>query len=267
MAPRTTIVAKTEPSSLTEVAAPVTESGALLIMIERAARDTTIDIDRMERLVNIHRDMEMRQAEGAFNFAMAQAQAELIPVARNVLNEHTKKKYADLSAISKAAMPFIHKHGFGLTFSEFKSQEPGCMGVMCEVLHSAGFGKPGFTKRYEFNIPLDATGSQGKVNKTNTQTYGSTFQYGRRYATCGVFNIVTEDDLDGNKTPTSSETISAEQEETIRNRITGNPVHDITAFLAHFQIETLSELPASKFKGAMFAMSEREKNLAKEDNA
>ena len=133
------------------------------------------------------------------------------------------------------------------------------MGVRCKVRHESGFAEV-----HDFNIPIDAAGSQGKVNKTHTQAYGSTFTYGRRYATCGVFNIATKDDADGNKVMDTGDTISPEQEETIRKRITGNPAHDITAFLAHFEIETLSELPASKFKGAMFAMSEREKNLAKE---
>lgn len=235
--------------------AVVSESGALLIMIERAARDTTIDIDRMERLVNIHRDMEMRQAEKAFNAAMSAAQAELLPVAKNTSNTHTRSKYADLAAIAEAAMPIIHRHGFGLSFSEFKSQEPNCMGVACHVRHASGYGE-----RHEFNIPIDSAGSQGKVNKTNTQAYGSTFTYGRRYATCGVFNIATKDDRDGNAV--SGETISDEQEETIRNRITGNPMHDIREFLATYKIESLSELPARRFKEAMMAIAEREKNMA-----
>jgi hypothetical protein len=87
----------------------------------------------------------------------------------------------------------------------------------------------------------------------------------QRYTLKLALGLAAAADDDGKKT-SAPQTITPEQEEAIRTRITGNPAHDITAFLAHFQIETLSELPASKFKGAMFAMSEREKNLAKESS-
>jgi hypothetical protein len=244
-----------------EAPAPVSESGALLIMIERAARDTTIDIDRMERLVNIHRDMEMRQAEKAFNAAMAEAQVELVPVAKNQSNSHTRSRYADLSAIAEAAFPIIAKHGFGQSFSTLPSDTKGYMRLGCDVTH-----RDGFSKHYELEVPLDVAGSQGKTNKTEIQAMGSTMTYGRRYLTCMIFNIAIKDDRDGNKFETL-EVISEEQEVALRKRITGNPVHNITEFLAHFKIETLADLPASKFKTAMYQMAEREKNLASKTEA
>lgn len=175
-------------------AVAVSEGAVIIQMIERAARDPSFDLDKMERLFAMHERVQDRRAQEQFNAAMAAAQAEIAPVSRNKKNEHSGAKYADLFAIADKALPIAHQHGFGLSFSEFKSEQPNCLGVACKVSHAGGH-----SERYEFNVPLDRAGSQGKVNKTETQAYGSTFTYGRRYATCGVFNIAITDDDGGSK--------------------------------------------------------------------
>lgn len=194
-----TVVAHAGTSAVARVGAEhgavaVSEGAAIIQMIERAARDPSVDLDKMERLFAMHERVQNRRAEEQFNAAMAAAQAEIAPVARNKKNEHSGAKYADLFAIADKALPIAHQHGFGLSFSEFKSEQPNCLGVACKVSHAGGH-----SERYEFNVPLDRAGSQGKVNKTETQAYGSTFTYGRRYATCGVFNIAITDDDGGTK--------------------------------------------------------------------
>jgi hypothetical protein len=214
-------------------------------MIERAAKDPNVDIDKMERLFQMHERVVARVAEQAYNAAMSSAQAEIAPVARKLINLHTKSKYADLAAIAEAAQPTISKFGFGLSFSECKPTQPNCMGVACEVTHNGGF-----SKRYEFNVPLDGAGFKGNANKTDTQAYGSTFTYGRRYATCGVFNIATKNDTDGNA-PVA--TISDEQAEEIKKALdaTGG---QLPRFCAYYKLEKLTDLPASKFASAMQAI-------------
>jgi hypothetical protein len=217
-------------------------------MIERAACDPSVDLDKMERLFAMHEKVQARNADAAFNAAMAAAQAEIAPVTRNKKNEHSGARYADLYAIADKALPVAHQHGFGLSFSEFKSEQPNCLGVACRVTHAGGH-----SERYEFNVPMDRTGTAGKVNKTETQAYGSTFTYGRRYATCGVFNIAITDD-DG-KVVTSGP-ISDEQEETIRAAI-DDAGSTIPYFCQYFKIDKLSDLPASKFADAMTALKKK----------
>ena len=63
-----------------QVPAVTSEAGALISMIERAARDPAVDIAKMERLFDMQERAEKRRAETAFNAAMAAAQAELEPV-------------------------------------------------------------------------------------------------------------------------------------------------------------------------------------------
>jgi ERF superfamily len=170
----------------------VSEGGAILSIIERAARDPNVNIDKMERLFDMHQKMQVREAETAFNAAMATAQAQLEPVRRQTSNSHTGKAYADLATIAEAAQPIISAHGFGISFGTAPATLPDHIRMVCDLTH-----KGGFTKRYESEFPYDLAGSGGKVNKTRIQAFGSTTTYGRRYMTMLVFNIATEDN-DGN---------------------------------------------------------------------
>ena len=68
-------------------AAPVPEGGApsapsgatdpYLAMIERAARDPTVDLPKLEGLMNLRERMEDRRAKQAFDNAIALAKGEL----------------------------------------------------------------------------------------------------------------------------------------------------------------------------------------------
>lgn len=220
----------------TEVSAPVQggESAALISMIERAARDPNVDIDKMERLFQMHERIDRQRRETAYNSAMAAAQAELIPVARKLHNQQTKSKYADLAALAEAAMPIIYRHGFGISHSEFKSDRPAHLGVRAEVTHAAGF-----SKSYDFHIPMDGTGLKGNANMTATHAYGSTFSYGRRYSTCGVFNIATKDD-DGNGAGNKPELEAATLEQIMQ--LIDDTKSDRTWFLEKYSVESFDDL-------------------------
>lgn len=219
-----------------DVTAPVQggESAALISMIERAARDPNVDIDKMERLFQMHERIDRQRRETAYNSAMAAAQAELIPVARKLDNTQTRSKYADLAALAEAAMPIIYRHGFGISHSEFKSDRPGHLGVRAEVTHAAGF-----SKSYDFHVPMDGTGLKGNANMTATHAYGSTFSYGRRYSTCGVFNIATKDD-DGNAAGNKPGVESATLEQ-VKALIAESGSYTAW-FLEHYSVETLEDL-------------------------
>jgi hypothetical protein len=234
---------KAEVTVMPSAATPAQTADPILSLIERAAKDPQVDIAKMERLFEMHQKMQARQAEMAFNAAMAAAQAELIPVARKLWNPQTKSMYADLAAITEEAMPIIHKHGFATICSEFKSQEPNCVGIACKALHSGGH-----SERYEFNIPLDGAGIKGNANKTPTHAYASTVTYGRRYAQCSVFNIVTKKDTDGNSSG-ASDFITGQQAEELSILISETKI-DIAKFLAIGNLESLSDMPANQFASA-----------------
>lgn len=232
------------------------ESSALISMIERAARDPNVDIDKMERLFSMHERVTAKASEAAFNAAMARAQAELKPVARKLDNKQTNSKYADLSAISLAADPIIHKHGFGVICSEFQSPREHHVGVRLEVTHEAGH-----SKSYEFNIPMDGTGIKGVVNKTATHAYGSTITYGRRYAKCSVFDIATTGDTDGNM---PNNMITPDQAEELAKLISSVGA-DLDWILGHHKVESLSDMTGKDYSIAKAGLLTRQRELAKEE--
>ena len=63
---------------------PQSESAALINMIERAASDPNVDIDKMERLFQMHERIQERRAVEAYNASMAAAQSEMQTVVRNL---------------------------------------------------------------------------------------------------------------------------------------------------------------------------------------
>lgn len=234
--------------------AVASESSALISMIERAARDPNVDIDKMERLFSMHERVTAKASETAFNASMARAQAELKPVTRKLENKQTNSKYADLSAISLAADPIIHKHGFGVICSEFQSPRENHVGVCCEITHEAGY-----SKAYQFHIPMDGTGIKGVVNKTATHAYGSTITYGRRYAKCSVFDISTTGDTDGN---TSTNMITSDQAEELAKLISAVEA-DLDWILAHHKVESLSDMTARDYSMAKAGLLTRQREMAK----
>lgn len=227
---------------------PIQPAGdAIIQMIERAARDPAVDIEKMERLFAMRERMQAQQAVAAYNTAMAAVQAELVPVVARSVNDQTKSKYAKLDAIAEAAGPIIHKHGFGTSFGTFQSKLPDHQGITVDVMHAGGH-----SKTFQYDVPVDGVGMKGNVNKTKTHAYGSTLTYGRRYAKLMAFDIsvVTVDD-DGNaaggKPPV--EHISEDQVRELNERIlkTPTPAATIQIVFEHFKIENLAELTVPQF--------------------
>ena len=238
-----------ETGSVVEAAAPVSEGSSLIALIERAARDPSVDIDKMERLFQMHERVTARASQAAFNAAMAKAQAELKPVARNLRNAQTNSNYADLAAISDAADPVIHRHGFGVISSEFQSALPNHLGVRCKIAHADGH-----SESYDFNIPVDGTGLKGNPNKTATHAYGSTLIYGRRYAKCSVFDIATKDDKDGN---TDGAKLTEEQADVIKSKLVASGA-DVEKFLGFLKAESVEAIPAKDYLKALGAITHYE---------
>lgn len=223
--------------------------------IERLA--PAVGIEGIRELMTMRREEQARLAEKEYNADMAKVQTKLKPVARNVLNTQTNKKYTDLAALSEAADPIIHEH-FGVSYSEFKSEVPNHIGIALEVMHASGH-----SKRYEFNIPSDGVGIKGNPNKTATWAYGSTISYGRRYAKCCVFDIATKDDDDGKAaggTATKpAATITTEQVKELTDLFAKMPAPAESAqiTLQHWGAESLADLTADQHAKTVKQLKEK----------
>jgi ERF superfamily len=195
--------------------ATLSEATTLIVMLDRAVRDPSVDIDKMERLFEMQLRASALQAERSFNASMAAVQAKMQPIAKKLYNEQTKSYYADLAAIDEKLTPIMTEHGFALTMGEMISPKPEHVGLRCTLMHADGHSRD-----YEFHLPPDNAGMQGKVNKTPMHSLASSITYGRRYAKCAIFNVTVKNDEDGNRA-------LAPAQSTIPQQRPKTPVRDI----------------------------------------
>ncbi|MGX9983928.1 ERF family protein [Methylobacterium fujisawaense] len=221
------------------------EGAALLSMIERMARDPSVDPDRIERFMVMAREARAEQARVAFNAAMSACQADLPRVLRDARNSHSGASYARLESIAKATAPIIARHGFSLSFDTEPSPIQGHLRVSCTCAHEAGH-----ERAYHLDLPPDTAGAQGKANKTPIQGIGSTITYARRYLVLQVFNIaLTNDPHDTDGAPAGGEddgAISDEQAAEIRALLMKHSI-DPSKLLRVVGAESIPDIPASRY--------------------
>lgn len=162
-------------------------AGEIVLMFERLATDPAVDVDKLERLMQMHERMLTHQARAAFNTAFAALQGEIPAIEeRGRTNNGT---YATLEDIVDAIRPILQRHGFTLSHrTEWPDQKT--VRVVGILRHQQGHEVTS-----EFLSGADASG-----NKNSIQGLGSAVSYGRRYTTKDLLNIVTRDeDDDGRK--------------------------------------------------------------------
>jgi ERF superfamily len=166
---------------------------AFLAMIERAARDPAIDVDKLDRLLQMRERENARVAEQAFNAALADAQTEMQPVATDSDNPQTRSRYASYAALDRAVRSVYTAHGFALSFTTEEAPGPEQARIFCDVCHSGGH-----TRRYRLDMPVDGKGAKGGDVMSRTHAIGSGITYGRRYLLGMIFNLAVCKDDDGN---------------------------------------------------------------------
>lgn len=162
-----------------------TQAGSIIAVIERAAINPDVDVDKMERLLAMHKEIAQRDSETAYNLAMVACQKEMPVVVKDADNQQTKSKYAKLETINQVVKKTYTEQGFALSFGTDVSPIDGYVRVTCDIMHSVGHSKLKFV-----DLPLDDSGMQGKINKTKMHATASSFSYGERYLICMIFNIV-----------------------------------------------------------------------------
>lgn len=245
----TDAVARIEPAS---VPAPVqSESAALISMIERAARDPSVDIAKMERLFEMHERVRINAARSAFDAAFATMQPELPEIdkrGRITIKEKGTEKviqstpYALWDDTNKLIKPILAKHGFGLSFRITQTESRL---TTTAVLSHIG----GHREETGFASPIDNTGS-----KNNVQGWGSAVTYGKRYTGTAILNITTKgEDDDGHAA--GKEAPPADKLAEIK-RLIDETHADLGGLCAHFSVETLDDLTgkqAEKAKAMLIA--------------
>lgn len=237
--------------AISQIPQPPSETATVIHMIERAARDPSVSLDRLTQLLELRDRMELQRAKRAYTEAMAQAQEEMRPISADASNPQTKSRYASLIQVDRAIRPIYTRHGFYPSFNTAKSEKGDeWVKVTCEVAH-----RDGHSREYAIDMPTDGKGAKGGDVMTKTHATGSAVTYGRRYLLLMIFNLaVGEVDDDGNAAGGENEFISETQASELKKLIedTGGSVEKFCAFA---QVEKLGDIYASRFEAAKAAIN------------
>lgn len=159
----------------------------LALVIERLAANPSVDVAKLEKIIELQERVLASQAKSAFAAAFSKMQGELPPI------ENRKKtntgKYAPLEDIVEVVRPILSKWGFALSHRcEWPPTTPPKIRVIGILTHEAGHERESI-----FEAEADESGS-----KNDIQGLGSSNAYGRRYTTKDLLGVVTRnEDTDG----------------------------------------------------------------------
>lgn len=233
------------------VVSPIDTWGAV---IERAARDPHVDIEKFERLLAIKERIESKDAQRAFNEAVAAARGAIPPIAKNKLVNFTSAKgttnyrHEDFAEVARTIDPHMAANGLSYRFRAEQSGQK--IKVTCILSHAMGHSEETTLEAAE-----DHTG-----NKNSIQAIGSVATYLQRYTIKLALGLAAGADDDG-KAVTSSQTITEEQAEKIKAAL-DRTEGDLPRFCAYYRLDKLTDLPASKFSEAMSVIENAAKKRA-----
>lgn len=223
---------------------------SILDVIARAASDPRVDVTKMQALLDMQERIFARNAESAWNAALAIVQPKMPRITKKGRIEYPGKggtivstAFARYEDIDLAVRPIYSPEGFSISWNtEASGSATTIIGTLAH--------KDGHSKQYRMTLPHDTSGSKNAI-----QAVGSTVSYGKRYLLCSMFNIVTvgEDD-DG----ASSGAIDEQQ----KNRILDMLIHtnsDEQKFLKFMNVASVDLIQKRDFQRAIVALERKVK--------
>ena len=233
------------------VAAPATLYQAII----QAARDPSIDAEKMKTLVDLQMQVEANEARKAFTRAFNALQEELPVINKDGIIDHgegttakgnkkLKTKWATYPNIMSVCRPLLRKHGFTLSNVIEPAADASRIVVVGYLEHIDGHSRIS-----RFPLGIDTT-----CSKNNQQGWGSSQQYGMRYNAIALLNIVSEaqQDLDNDGYKKKDDVIdvvrmiSAAEVEELKLEIDGTDLTEARV-CGGYDVESFKDIPAGKF--------------------
>lgn len=158
------------------------DGASILSVISRAASDPNVDIDKMDRLLQMHERMQAKQAAADYAADLAEMQDALPSIGErgNAAGRYTFALWEDINAAIK---PVLKRYGFALSFRTDCQDGISVTGVLTH--------KSGHREETTIKLPADSSG-----NKNAVQAVASSVSYGKRYTAGALLNLTShgEDD-------------------------------------------------------------------------
>lgn len=227
----------------------------LIDAITRAAKDPSVDVDKMEKLLAMQLRLVAIANEASFNQAMARLKPQLPRIVKNgaivMPGKDVHIKFLRYPDIHDAVAPLLHAEGFTVSYSSDLIAEQRLLKITATFRHIDGHHDSG-----SVFLPLtDDTGAKNKV-----QGVGSVLSYGKRYALCQYLDIVAEDD-DDDGMQGAMKPISDRQVSQIVDLITdikeGGQKFNDEGFLKFMKVERIEDITVRDFDKAISAINQK----------
>lgn len=235
--------------------APVQDNaGSIIHVIERAAKDPNVDVDKMERLMGMYERMQAKTAEQQYHAGLSRLQSDLPEITERGEIKHGDKvisTYARWEDINRQIKPILREHGFSLSFRVDTDDKVRIEGVLS---HEAGH-----SERTSITLPADTSGSKNPV-----QAVASSVSYGKRYTAGCLLNLTSAGEDDDGQAAGAPEKITDDQAADIEALIEEVKA-DKTKFLAYLsrigkvRLEKVADIPAKMHRDAVSALEAKRK--------
>lgn len=225
---------------------------SILAVIDRASRDSTVDVDKLERLLGMYERVTASQAKQAYIAALAEAQDKLPKIQERgeiKIGTGPGQKYALWEDINEAIKPILKEHGFALSFRTGLTD--GKIIVTGVLAH-----RDGHSEETTIYLPSDTSGSKNAV-----QAVGSSTSYGKRYTAIALLNITSGGEDDDGRAGGAGATISQDQADEIITRLNLCNA-DIWAFCNYMKVDSVNEILARDLDRALKAVAKKEQQSA-----
>lgn len=170
------------------------EAISMLSVIARAAADPSVDLDKMERLMQMHERMQAKAAATDYSAALADMQDALPSIGErgNAAGRYTYALWEDINAAIK---PILKRYGFALSFRTDCTDGIAVTGVLSH--------RSGHSESTTIRLAADSSG-----NKNAVQAIASSVSYGKRYTAGALLNLTSHGEDDDAFTAATSVDIS-----------------------------------------------------------
>lgn len=240
-------VEKIEPQGQVSIVPAQSETASILGMIERVARDPSVNMDKMMQLMSWRKETIADQRRAEFDEAMSSAKAEIPVINKNrevdftSAKGRTHYKYEDLAEIARVVSPILAKHGLSYRYRVTSNlNEP--VTVTCIVSHRGG----------HFEEVTLLGGKDDTGGKNAIQQVASTLTYLQRMTLKAALGLAASDDDDG-KTSEPVDTVTQKQADDLADLI---EVHgkNRSQFLKWAKVERFEDIPAAAYESCVRAI-------------
>lgn len=222
---------------------PQQETATILAVISRAAADPSVDMDKMERLLQMQERMQDRQAAADFAAALADMQDALPSIGErgNAAGRYTYALWEDINAAIK---PILKQYGFALSFRTDFTDGIAVTGVLSH--------RSGHREETTIKLPADNSG-----NKNAVQAVASSVSYGKRYTAGALLNLTSHGEDDDAYSASGAYDYTAWRD-AIRDAADKTELERIAS-----ELKSKSDIPKDAMKAIRALWSARAKELAK----